>query len=422
MGPPLHDGRILDKGRLSRRPPGLILEPGPPGIGRSAGNTGRTERRRSQSPCFSNELETVGEPIRFLWRPPPWALVQCPLCGKDIAVLESGICDQCASERKAFLEAPEVVDVTRCAHCGRLQRSGGWVIAGAAPDELARAGLLDAIDLDPVVTDPTVDIELRWEDERNAVAHVMARGSFRGHPVEREKEARVRLKTSVCVECSRQYGGYFEAILQIRASDPHVLKGEGDRVLQRLEKEVASYRGEQRTGAYVSKSERVRGGFDLYMGSLEVARLVAHDLADRFGADYAESGKLVGRRDGRDLYRFTLLVRLPAFLPGDFILLDERAYKVLRHEKKRLTLWDLERREKVQREAKRAQSLKVIGRAEDEREAVVVSARGRHLQVLDPATYKTVDLSVDGEYAGRTTVHVFRHEDTLYVLPEKVGG
>jgi 60S ribosomal export protein NMD3 len=347
--------------------------------------------------------------------------VQCPLCGREVAELLSGLCTQCASERRPFLHAPEYVDVTRCAHCGRLEKRGTFVPAPSDNEGLVRAAIPNDVDVDPDVAGAQLDVVLDWEDERNAMARLRLTGSFHGHPVAREGESRVRLKQTACPDCSRRYGGYFEAIVQVRAEDERILRLEGDRVLHRINEALEGYREEQRTGAYASKTERVRGGFDLYMGSQEVARLVARELAEVYGADYAESSKLVGRRDGRDLLRFTLRVRLPGYLPGDFVLVDGRPYKILRQEKRMLTLWDLERSDRIQRDPKRAKQIKVIGLAADEQDAIVVSYHDGTLQLLDPVSFKTVDLSVAANDVGRRdTVRVFRYDEHLFVLPATV--
>lgn len=348
--------------------------------------------------------------------------MQCPLCAKEVDDLTEGLCTQCASERKPFLTVPDVVDVVRCAHCGRLQRTGGWVVVPQDAEEVVAIALPHEIDVDPALDAPDLKTQMRWEDPRNGVASVQLQGNFRGHNVERAGQARIRLKTTACHDCSREYGGYFEAIIQVRAAEDRVLEVEGDRVMDRIQKALDSYREEQRTGAWSSKNEKVRGGWDLYMGSQEVARLVARQTAEKYGAEYAESSKLVGRRDGNDLMRFTLLIRLPPYLPGDFILLDGRPFKVLRHDGKRLIVWDLERKERTVREPKRAKQLKVIGRAQDEKDAVVVSFHDKTLQILDPTSYKTLDVAVEDDFAGRETVRVFRYDETVFVVPDDASA
>lgn len=343
--------------------------------------------------------------------------MQCPLCGNDVLDLRHGLCPSCGAAKRPFLETPDIVDVTRCSHCGRLERRGTWMLAPGDDETVSRLALDEAVDIDPDLAAPQLRSEFRWEDPKNAVVQVRLEGQYLEHPVEREAEVRIRLKIGSCNDCSRKYGGYFEAIVQVRGSDERVLRDRSDSILAQITKDVERYRLEHRTGAYISRSDRVKGGFDLYFGNQEIARLVARNLADKFGAEYAESAKLVGRKDGADLFRFTLLVRLPAYLPGDFIALEERPYKVMRIDRKRLTLWDLERRERIQKETRFFKKLKVIGRIEDEQEAVVVSRFSDRLQILDPKTYQTVDVPVKPDEPIADTVRVFRHEDVTYLIP-----
>lgn len=345
--------------------------------------------------------------------------MQCPVCGREVADLREGMCPRCLSQRKAFLRVPDLLTITRCAHCGRIQHAKQWDPSSDADDEtLARRETQAAAHLDPDLHEAQLGITIHWEDARNAMATLRLEGRYADEPVERTAQSRLRLLASACPECSRQFGGYFEAILQVRADHAEVLQKVREGALDFLGRRLETYQDEQRTGAWLSRAEDVRGGFDLYVGSLEVARLLAHELADRYGASYAESHKLMGKKDGRDVYRFTLLVRLPPYLAGDFILMDGRLYKVLDLGKKLLAAWDFERGQRIQREPKRARTLKVVGRARDEKDAVVVSYHDGTLQVLDPDTYRTVDLDVQGDFAQRETVRVFRHEDRLYVVPQ----
>lgn len=343
--------------------------------------------------------------------------MQCPVCGRDTETLIEGSCADCAAKKHTTLAVPPVLELLTCAHCGSVQQGNRWVPGSKDVEVLVRKRLEDSIEHDPALRERRVTLELRWQDERIARAQVHLAAHFQGVPIEQSTDVEVRVKRSSCTECSRSFGGYFEAVLQVRGADPDVYKRLEGMLLEIVDKELNSYKGEHRTGAFVSKAETVRGGHDFYVGGLEVARLLAQTLVKRTGAEYQESTSLVGRRQGQDLYRFTLLVRLPPYLAGDFIQMDERLYKVLSHSGKLLTLWDFENKIRVQREPKRAKSLRVVGRAHDVKDAVVVSKHGNDLQIMDPETYQTIDLKTDKPVREGETVRVFRFEDELILVP-----
>lgn len=345
--------------------------------------------------------------------------MNCPLCGRDVPDLLDGLCPTCASERKTFLSVPDVLDVVRCAHCGRVRKGSVWVEAPNGNDGAARQALRDAVGLDQGLAVSAVDLDLNWEDERNATAKVRVEGTWEGQPAQRAAATRLRIKTSACPDCSRRFGGYFEAILQLRTTDVRPRAEALERMGASIEEELGRLADQGRKGAYFSRTDKVRGGLDYYVGSQEIARILGHSLADRGGAEYGESSKLVGRKDGADLYRVTILVRLPPYGPGDFVSLDGQPFKLLSFERKLMALWDLERGERVRREPKRFRSVSLIGTEADEKEAVVVSRHGTRLQLLDPDSLKTLDLDVPQVEEGVAAVRIFRFEGRVFVVPSQ---
>lgn len=343
--------------------------------------------------------------------------MQCPLCGREFADLVGGICAEDAAKHRRFLELAPTIDVTTCAHCGRLRQGNQWVPAPTEKDSLGREVAVREAWIDPDLTDVKTTVDLRWEDPKNAHTRLALDAVYKGFPVHADGETRLRFKNGACNDCSREFGGYYEAILQVRGHEERVLNREIDRIERYVQAQMEGYRGEQRTGAFVSKSERVRGGLDYYLGSGEMGRLLGRSLAEKYGAEFGESSKLVGRRDGRDLYRSTYLVRLPPYAVGDFLSIDDRLFKLLRQDRKLLSLWDLERNESVHREPRLARKIKVVGTPEDEKDAIVVSFHGGIAQLLDPDTLRTVELRVESVPPQGSTIRVFRHDDKLYALP-----
>lgn len=349
--------------------------------------------------------------------------VQCPLCGQEVDdLVGGGLCSRCAAERKPFLDAPDVVDVVRCAHCDRVREGAAWIPGKGQTEATASAALHRALWIDPGITNPEVGTTLTWEDETNARAEISLAGQFRGHSIERHAESRVRIKRGACDDCSREQGGYYEAILQIRGHDRDILATELEPIDRRVWSTLGRFRQEHRPGAFITKSEAVRGGIDYYVGSLDVARALSQFTINRYGAEHQETRKLIGRQEGRDVYRSTISVRLPAYAPGDFIELDKRVYKVLKHEGRTLILWDMTMNQRVQRSPRRARGLRVIGRSADERSATVVSCIKDTLQFLDPDSYRTVEVATQKLYADDSKVRVFHHEGQWYVVPPEVAG
>jgi nonsense-mediated mRNA decay protein 3 len=343
--------------------------------------------------------------------------VLCPECGQETETLYEGACASCRAKKVVLIDAPEVLSIITCAHCGKLQEGSQWRDAGPGPEAVLMDRLHAAVRAHQEATGVHVEFDTMAQDARNLRVEVRAEGLVHGHPASAARTIQVRLSRAVCTECSRREGGYFEAILQVRGNPERPLKDATD-----LKVEVANamdqLASEGREGAFFSKLEDARGGPDFYTGSQEVARVLARDLASRWGAEISESNKLVGRQDGVDLYRVTILLRLPPYARGDFVQADGLTCKILALDRKSIQLLDLDRWAVIRREPRRIRDLKVIASAEQEQQAVVVSRTRSLLQVLHPRTMATIDLTVPEDYTTSETVAVLDHDGRLWVVPE----
>jgi len=97
-----------------------------------------------------------------------------------------------------------------------------------------------------------------------------------------------------CVSCSRSASQYFEAIIQLRGAREDV-----EKMAQLVVRQI-----EQKS--FVPKAEELKEGIDIYCGS----RSEAIAALNSFGLGFRRTEKLAGQKEGRRLYRTTLLVRL----------------------------------------------------------------------------------------------------------------
>jgi NMD protein affecting ribosome stability and mRNA decay len=99
---------------------------------------------------------------------------------------------------------------------------------------------------------------------------------------------------SICTECGRAGTQYFEAIIQLRGPENKI-----ERMLN-----LISRRLEETT--FIPKIEELKEGIDIYVGSRNeaIAALNTYELG------FLRTEKLAGEKNGKRLYRTTLLVRL----------------------------------------------------------------------------------------------------------------
>jgi nonsense-mediated mRNA decay protein 3 len=348
----------------------------------------------------------------------------CVECGAEAPKLIGGCCPACFVKDEPLLVVPQVLDVELCAHCDARHVGSHWFDPdeGVPLQEIREEALRAAVRVHALVREADVEMAERPQDDRNFEYTVRLLGDVEGVPVQDESRVLVRMRRGVCDRCSRMFGGYYAAVIQLRGSQRDVRPGEIKLAHKTIGDELDRLRATGNREAFLTKSGPVPGGFDYYLGDIEACRLIARVVADRLGATVAETAKLSGRKEGEDIYRVTFLVRIALYTVGDFARWgQEGLVQVLQIDRGKALVYDLatHRRDKVPED-----QLRRLGGPEILREAVLVSQDPANLQVLDPVSLRTVDLPrPEGYVAEGATIWVLRHDERLYlpvVLPSAI--
>ena len=319
----------------------------------------------------------------------------CVECGREGELIGS-LCTECYSKKHLQASLPDHVDVTLCAHCSSMQTDKGWQDVGSVK-EASELAIEHSISLPKDARIADIRVSLVEKDERNMEAKVDLLISAHGREFSRGLGTIVRLKRGSCIECSKQQGNYYEAILQVRGPE-RSLSEDIRRDVQRLVKDrVASMRKSSRT-VFVSKVEDVKGGLDFYFGTIPAARTLAKELQESFCAEFKESSSLWGRRDGKEIYRMTFLVRLPGFSAGDVVLVGGRDYYVRGMSRGVIHGIDLRTGEERPLKFKEPSECVVSAPKAKIPRAVVLIDKEREMQVLDPDTMAPVDVRKPGGF------------------------
>lgn len=339
----------------------------------------------------------------------------CVKCGCDCAESLDGLCMECWLDGRKLTALPHHVDLPVCTNCGEFNFGDRWLkrdMAVAVQD--AAVDALTAIkDVNVVAVSTDVDCQ----DPYVYVVQVRSTCDVMGYEAEDEASTIVRIKNNVCRRCSRMLGSYYEAILQIRTGSKDLSPQLREETLALVENSVARQAANNRQ-LFITKMELVTGGVDVYLSSMSLGKSLAKELSDAYAAETKESPKLVGQTtDGQDMYRLTYLVRLPDYHVGDVIITNKRYCKLLRVSGNGGRALDLLNFRESAIHKQDMSSIKVYERADELREATVISHSGSEIQVMHPDNYSTIDLRVpDGLEIG-DTVKVVSIDDVLYMVP-----
>lgn len=314
--------------------------------------------------------------------------ITCPRCGRECNRLFNSVCRDCFFETFKLIELPHVLHVRICSTCGAHFHRGRWKNIGNIEDVV-----LKAVENILFIHNEAGDVEIYLEPREITPYTYKVRAEvdakIKEEPVHAEAETEVRIQRTACDMCSRESGGYFEAIIQIRAAGRFPTEEEKRRCMAIARETMESMRKKGDRLAFISDVLEQKEGIDFYMGSMNASRQVCRLITSELGGSFSESPTLVGMKDGKNLYRITFSLRLPEFKPGDVVRFRGKIIQIKSSGKKvnGISLEDGSRFISTPEELKGAEK---VGNMRDTVLTVLVSIEDNAILVLDPETYETV--------------------------------
>lgn len=344
----------------------------------------------------------------------------CPRCGSEDEELYNGICKSCFVNEAKIIKLPSDVEITICAHCSSLLKGIRWEDSELSDDELVTFAVMENLESLEYVEDLELSVEILTVRGSNYECLIHAEGNVLGTMVVEEYRIIVKIKRSICPDCSKYASGYFESVIQIRADNRFPSKKELKTIDQLIRAKISILSVKNRM-AYVSDVAVLKEGVDYYVGSYKAARKIASAVKDTVGGVVQESPRLVGRdkSKGKDLYRIWISIRLPDFQIGDFIEYEGRKGQVRGFDGKKITLKDLESNDIWSVMWKEYSKIVVIARYSDVKTTSITSKTPKTIQILHPDSYQPVDIDINNEISKLmigNNVKVLEVEGNLYIL------
>ncbi len=314
----------------------------------------------------------------------------CPKCGKDADIFYDNVCRQCFVGDKKLIECPAVVYSKICPTCGSVFKRGKWSLKEDESETILEC-VKDALKLEKQARNLELTLSPKQLDYSRYNVHIEAKAEIKGASITASQDAEVRISWETCDTCSRISGGYFEGIVQIRADGRIPTREELERCKSIAEDVAIRAQEKGDRLAFIAKTEELGEGADLYVGSIKLGKQICRAVIDVFGGKFMESPKLVGQKNGEDLYRITFALRLPEFVHGDVISVDDRVIEVLSCGK-HVSGIDLETGRRFIENFNDLMEVRKLSRRDDAVSAVLIADEGKTIQVMDPETYETVTI------------------------------
>jgi nonsense-mediated mRNA decay protein 3 len=313
----------------------------------------------------------------------------CPKCGLPA---KEGLCLQCELDSTELFSCPDQAEVVICSVCGSRQIKGKWQLPdNRSIEELASQTAVDAMMFHKEFDQPKIELDLRKIGATRYLAKIDINGSFKGKSIIDKCEIPVRIKLVACERCSRMAGKYFQSTVQVRGNNIRSLIKPEIEECKKIAQSMADsgYHGGDQL-SFIQEMKEVKGGLDIILGSTQLGRRMARAITERFGGKLLETCKLVGKKDSRDVYRSTLLIRFPKLKRGDIVPFRGAIYVVTGFDGKTTQITSLREGRRSSLSEENIETVKVLGNRADAIKGMVISKDDDVLEIMDPETYKTV--------------------------------
>jgi nonsense-mediated mRNA decay protein 3 len=267
-----------------------------------------------------------------------------------------------------------------------------------------------------------VDITTECKGKKeNLECKVIISGFLDDNEIVEEHNIIVRVRNNVCDVCSKQFGGYYEATIQIRPGKKKLTKDELDDIRSNVESLVEGLRAKGNRGLFITDVGEEHGGLDFYLSDRGTAYSIAKQIQEQYGGEIKQSAKNVGMEDSKQIYRMTYLVRLPSLQKGDIISFDNDFFFISSVRGNKIRLINLSNWEELVVDSKVLQNTNSLGGKELIKEMIFVSQSKSEVQLMDSETYKTIDIQKPKPTSYNTEkIKVIKVEDQIFLMPEKI--
>ncbi len=311
----------------------------------------------------------------------------CPRCGQPT---EDELCRQCTMEKAKLVSCPDQVEVVICSVCGSRQVKGKWQLPDSrSAEELAPQAAVDALLLHKELAAPQIELDLRKVGATRYLAKININGSFKGQSISEQCEIPVRIKLVACDRCSRMAGKYFQSTVQLRGNSVRSMTAREIDESKKMARDMADsgYHGGDQL-SFIQEMKEVKGGLDIILGSTQLGRRMARAFVERFGGRLLETAKLVGKKDSRNVYRSTLLVRFPRLKRGDIISFRGSLFFVSGFDSKTTLITSLREGRRSSMSEENSETVEILGNKADALAATVISKDDDVLEIMDPENYR----------------------------------
>jgi nonsense-mediated mRNA decay protein 3 len=167
---------------------------------------------------------------------------------------------------------------------------------------------------------------------------------------------------------------------------------------------------------FITSEGAVTGGYDVVLGSKGLARAWGRHMASNFGGHISESNSTVGRKDGIDVTRLTLLYRKPGYDLGDVVKWKDHFWRPASWSKDGAVMERIDRRERTGATWRDLEHSNVVCQMKDFISVELITEDSSVGEFLSPDNWQMTAVRLPRDYKGDKKLLLARVEDEWMAL------
>ena len=337
----------------------------------------------------------------------------CVICGAEPPLVHDRMCENCLRKRITVVKLPDTVQHFRCYRCGLVEVQGRWI--EIPDDDLWEELIQRSLEVHKEAEQFSLSLSPQRIDDRNTRLHLEVDAIVHGLQFTENHTLLARMSNGVCLTCTRRAGNYFEATVQLRSAGRKLEEHELTEMRASLNEMLSGMNPDPMF--FVTNEGPVQGGYDLVVGSKSMARTWGRHLINRWGGHLKETKSVVGRKDGIDLSRLTLLYRRPAFDVGDVIRFRQILWRIGSWSSDGALIHKVERAERIGVSWRDLEKSVVIARQRDHTAVDLLNFDTSAGEFLNPRNWKMETIRLPYDHKGEMTLRLADIEGDWLALP-----
>ncbi|PSG98943.1 MAG: hypothetical protein BRC29_02325 [Nanohaloarchaea archaeon SW_7_43_1] len=217
----------------------------------------------------------------------------CPSCGDEAKILYGDnvkLCGNCYTNSNKLLDLPDKDSLTICENCDRLFEEGK--LYGRFTDR----EICEKYFADHTNSSEKIEFEVSRNEDKLLIDYQVSKNDL-----EQSGSIELVLKEDICRECKGFEGAFTKSKIQLRGDSIDRIS---DHIMDRCQNLE-----EKNFDDFLVKKKDVEGGYNYLLSTEHMSQKVINSTKKKFEVRTSKSYKIIGKEDGKNIYRNTVLIR-----------------------------------------------------------------------------------------------------------------